>query len=80
MRTPLGIVFLFTAWKLSILNTFGSLTERYFKNARFFFITRKHLLNMHLYLEPYTDELIPVLRGDFCFSWALGDKSYPIPF
>lgn len=35
MRTLSGIEFLFTTWKLSILSTFGSFTERHFKNSRF---------------------------------------------
>ena len=37
LRTPPGVEFLFTAWKLSILNTFGSFTERHFINSRFSF-------------------------------------------
>lgn len=40
-RTPLGIEFLFTAWKLSILNTFGSFSERCFKNSRQSFYDQK---------------------------------------
>lgn len=41
MRTPLGIKFLFTAWKLSILNAFGTFTESHFKNSRFSFYHQK---------------------------------------
>lgn len=41
IRTPLSIVFLLTAWKLSILRMCRSSTERHFKNSRFRFYHQK---------------------------------------
>lgn len=61
MRTPLGIEFLFTAWKLSILNTFGSFSERCFKNSRQSFYDPKTSIKYPLPLEPSARELTHVL-------------------